>query len=182
MQIRPGIVPMDATAPRLQIKLHEIAAESIVPCGDRYLIEVVDFDEAFQLGQLLVLTKDMQINLKDPKADPMVEPRGVIGGVVLAVGNGHLLGIPDHAIVEYHQLGDDGEEPALIRPPANVPMFHSLGDLILVDHNAKGRNLKLRGREIRIVGQIDVLANLTLKNPALKFFRNESGVLEQSQK
>ena len=118
MQIRPGIVPMDATAPRLQIKLHELAAESIVPCGDRYLIEVVDFDEAFQLGQLLVLTKDTQINLKDPKADPMVEPRGVIGGVVLAVGNGHLLGIPDHAIVEYHQLGDDGEEPARQDPPA----------------------------------------------------------------
>jgi hypothetical protein len=43
---------------------------------------------------------------------------------------------------------------------ASVPMFYGEGDVLLIDHNAKGRALMIVGRECRIVNQIDVLARI----------------------
>ena len=39
-------------------------------------------------------------------------------------------------------------------------MFYSEGDVVLVDHTAKGRALQIVGRTCRIVNQIDVLARI----------------------
>lgn len=140
-----------ATAPRFELQIHEIAPEDVVPLGDRYVIEVITFDEKVELGSMLVVTQETTTHPSDPKADPTIERRGVIAGVIVRAGNGHLLGLPDPALVK----GD-----RVVRESADVPMFCEPGDVVLVDHSAKGRALKIVGREVRIVGQLDVLARL----------------------
>jgi hypothetical protein len=135
---------------RFQLKLHDIAPERFIPNGDRYVVEEIDIDEAIEFGQLLVLVQPKPKKEGDPQADPNVENRGVLAAVIVAVGNGHLLGLPDPGLM---RSSDDVE-----RFSADVPMFYKHGDVVLVDWNAKGRNLKIVGRECRIVGQIDVLA------------------------
>jgi len=124
---------------RYELKIHEVAPEDIEPLGDRYVVEVIDIDEKIELGQILVVTQQPKED-NSPMADPTVERRGVLAAVVVSVGNGHLLGIKDE-----------------------VPMFYSVGDCVLVDHNAKGRALKIVGRECRIVNQIDCLARLPMR-------------------
>lgn len=158
------------TAPsRFKLKIHDIAPEAIEPNGDRYVVEVIDLDETIQLGQMLVVTQDPTINEKDPMADPKVEKRGVLAAVIVDRGNGHLLGLPDPVIVD--GKGD------LQRPAANVPMFYQPGDVVFVDHNAKGRNVKIVGRECRIVGQIDILARVR----GVRLRRGEDGDWEREE-
>jgi hypothetical protein len=140
------------------LKLHEIAPEDIVPNGDRYLVEVIDIDEKVLLGQLLVVTQNEQLDARgNPLADPTVERRGVLAAVVISVGNGHLLGLPDIPMTS--KVGTPQEETENVW--ASVPMFYEPGDVVLIDHNAKGRALKIAGRELRIVNQIDILAQVS---------------------
>lgn len=156
-----------SSSPRFELKIHEIAPEDIIPNGDRYVVEVIDLDETVQLGQLLVVTQPSRQNPNDPLVDPTVENRGVLAAVVVSVGNGHLLGLPDPALAVLNRNGCESVE----RSKADVPMFYEPGDVVLVDHNAKGRALKIVGRECRIVNQIDVLAAL----PKVKLLRTERG-------
>jgi hypothetical protein len=170
----PRITPSAPSGSRYRLPLHTIAPEDITPNGDRYLIEIIDVEDTLQLGQLLIVTQDPNVNPMNPQADPTVEARGVLVGVVLTAGNGHLLGFPDPALVtpryeevihdfpkgsrdaiEHVQTGHDIE-----REWANVTMFYEPGDVVLVDRNARGRNLRVVNREIRIIGQIDVLAKI----------------------
>jgi hypothetical protein len=140
---------------RFSLKIHEVSPEDITPNGDRYVVEVIDIDEAVQLGQLLVITQQKPDKPGDPMADPTVENRGVLAAVVVSVGNGHLLGLPDH------KLKADGDE--VLTSPADVPMFYEPGQVVLVDYNARGRALKILNRECRIVNQIDVLGSLPVR-------------------
>lgn len=156
MAIRdPGepVVPIVRLAPstRYELRIHEVAPEDIEPNGDRYIIEQVNIGETVEFGQLLVVTQQMNVKPGDPMADPTIENRGVIAGVVIRAGNGHLLGLSDYP------LETDESAP---RQWACVPMFYAPGDLVLIDHNAKGRALKIVGRECRIVNQIDCLARV----------------------
>jgi co-chaperonin GroES (HSP10) len=133
---------------RFQLKLHDIDMERFTPSGDRYVIEILDVDESMEFGQLLVYVQPDPKKDGDPMADPTVENRGIMPGVIVAVGNGHLLGLPDIPVVI------DGK---VKREWASVPMFFKKGDVVLVDYNARGRNLKVAGRQFRTVNQIDIL-------------------------
>jgi len=173
-----------ATKPRVQLKIHEIKPEDIEPNGDRYCIEAIDFDETIELGSLLVITQPVpqkdeygrEIPDSHPQADPTIERRGVIAGIIITAGNGHLLGLPDPGVAVTKQ-GPHGAPMGdlLTRVPADVPMFFKPGDVVLIDHNAKGRALKIVGREYRIVGQIDILARVN----GIRVRRNDDGDWER---
>lgn len=149
----PKAISLKAVSSRnlFKLKIHNVKPEDINPNGDRYLVEEIDVDEYIERGGLLVITQQASQNLGDPQADPSIERRGVIVAVIIRAGNGHLLGLPDPAFA----LGDKVE-----REWADVPMFYEEGDVVFVDHTAKGRALKILGREVRLVNQIDVLAKL----------------------
>jgi hypothetical protein len=114
-------------------------------------VETNDVHEQVTFGRLLIVTQQPQINPRDPASDPSVETRGVVPAVVITAGNGHLLGIPDPWVACDDQL---------FHKSADVPMFYKPGDVVFLDHNARGRALRMFGREIRIVNQIDVLLKL----------------------
>jgi co-chaperonin GroES (HSP10) len=149
---------------RFELKVHTIDPEDITPLGDRYVVEVITMDEKVLLGSVLVVTQEPEGKAGDPMADPTIERRGVLAAVVIAKGNGHLLGLPD-------PKAWSESKGAWQKAAADVPMFYEPGDIIFVDHNAKGRALKIVGREIRIVNQIDILARLD----GVTLERTESG-------
>ena len=151
-----------------KLKIHDLKPEDLTPNGDRYVVEEIDVDEQIERGQLLVITQNAPRHPGDPNADPTIENRGVIVAVVIRAGNGHLLGLPDPRIAVKDAIGN-GERVA--RQPADVPMFFEEGDVVFVDHNAKGRALRILGREIRVINQIDCLAKLE----GVKLKRTENG-------
>ena len=155
-QIDPRmVIEANATTERFKLRMHDISPEQLIPNGDRYICEEIEMDDNFVMGQILVVTNTGQ-NAKpgDPLADPAVEKRGIIAAVVIGVGNGHLLGLPDLA-PDYNDI------QAGSRPWACVDMFYEPGTIVFIDHNAKGRAFKLPGRAIiRVCNQIDVLAHL----------------------
>ena len=138
------------------LELHEFEPAAMEPNGDRYVVETLFVDELVKFGSLLVHAVQPEIDPRDPKADPTVEKRGVLPAVILAVGNGHLLGLPDPRVVVRNISGNEEVE----RHPADVPMWYKPGDVVLVDMNSKGRALKLANREIRVIGQIDCLVKI----------------------
>jgi len=162
-----NVTPPPKQNERYELRIHEVEPGDIIPSGDRYVVEVIDIDEKIELGQILVMTQDPKIDPKDPKADPNIEVRGVLVGVIVSRGNGHLLGLPDPALVQRDLSGHD----TVVRAHADVPMFFAPGDVVFVDRNAKGRALKILGREIRIIAQIDVLASLR----GVRLVRGENG-------
>lgn len=156
MAIDPNKLPRIWAKP-FEVDIHEIAPENLTPIGDRYLVEELAVNEAVMFNDLLVIVEG-EIKPSDdprnPKANPMVEKRGVMPAVVVSVGNGHLLGLPDPPVV----VNDKVE-----RVPADVPIFLSPGDVILVDINNRGRALKIAGRTLRVVNQIDCLLKLEMR-------------------
>ena len=167
-----------ATPERYTLRIHDIDPTDIEPNGDRYVVEVIDIDEtALAFGRLLVMTQ--QVNQQGPQADPTIENRGVLAAVIVTAGNGHLLGLPDAAVALSPGTSASGRqhEDSIGRAPADVPMFYAPGDVVMVDHNAKGRALKILGREARIVGQIDILARIK----GLRLRRSEDGSWEREE-
>ena len=156
---------------RFKLKIHEISPDAIEPLGDRYVVEVIDIDERIELGQVLVVTPQAPERPGDPMADPLVERRGVLAAVIISEGNGHLLGLPDPALVMHDADGREMVE----RCEADVLMFFDKGDVVFVDHNAKGRALRIFGRECRIVNQIDILARIS----GVRLRRNDAGEWER---
>lgn len=170
---RSDLSILTSEKPRFKLRIHDITPERFIPNGDRYVIEIVDFDETILLGQVLVATQDPNIDPRDPKADPTIEQRGVIGGIVISAGNGHLLGIPDPRLVA--RINPMSDASTIVREAADVPMFYKPGDIVLVDRNAKGRNIKVLGREIRVINQMDVLCHIQ----GITCHRTEDGDWEQ---
>jgi hypothetical protein len=141
------------------LQLHEFEPAAMEPIGDRYVVETLFVDEMVQFGSLLVHAVQPNIDPRNPAADPTVEKRGVLPAVILACGNGHLLGLPDTRVAVRTISGKDEVE----RHPADVPVFMRPGDVVLVDMNSKGRALKLADREIRVINQIDCLVRLPVR-------------------
>lgn len=157
-----------------ELKIHELEPETLVPIGDRYVVEELQVDEAVKFGNLLVVTQGEPKPSDDPRnpmSNPQVERRGVMPAVVVSVGDGHLLGLPDPAVAVRHF--NDAE--TVERVPANVPMFLTPGDVVLVDVNNRGRALRIAGRTLRAVNQIDCLIklNVRLKRQDSRWVREE---------
>lgn len=153
---------------RFKLKMHDIAPEDLDPNGDRYIIEEIEMDDNFVMGSMLVVTNiNADPNAGTAQADPTIEKRGVIAGVVIGVGNGHLLGLPD--------LAPDYNDPAPgVRPWAAVDMFYQPGDVVFIDHNARGRAFKLPNRAtVRVCNQIDVLCQLKRKGEPVRLVRKD---------
>lgn len=142
-----------------KLQIHELEPTTIEPLGDRYVVEAIPVDEAVQFGQLLIVTEGTPRPGDDPRnpmANPQVEARGVLPAVIIATGNGHLLGLPDLKFA----INSVGKGESIAHEPADVPMFLTPGDVALVDINNRGRALRIAGRELRIVNQIDILARV----------------------
>lgn len=154
---------------------------SIMPNGDRYLVEILETDEVTTVKGLDGSEKQLYVGAKDEME------RGWVAAVVMGVGNGHRLEVPDHvAVLDNHmdhpriQPGEDihafkkrqdehklqaimngamfaTEEHVVVRPPASVPMFFGLGNVVALER-LTGRQFKLNtGRVYRIVSQVDIL-------------------------
>jgi len=165
-----GAQQQPRTPERFELKIHKVSPESIIPNGDRYVVEIIALNEEVEFGKILVVTQDPQMNPRDPMANPQIEQRGVLAAVIVTAGNGHLLGLPDPRVAVARQDPRASEE-VLVRVPADVPMFFAPGDVVFVDMNARGRALRIVGREIRIVNQIDVLARID----GVRLTRGENG-------
>lgn len=152
---------------RPKIAINELDAEDLEPTGDRYTVEVAEFDEQVVLGKIFISPKQPSIDPRDPLADPKAELRGVFGAIICGVGSGHLLGIPDILVVKNPQAAS----PEVTREWASVDMFHAVGDVVFVHATQRGAALHIIGRDLRIINQMDILANITHKRPDLKYVR-----------
>lgn len=144
-----------------KLKIHELDVEDFIPNGDRYVVEAIEIDENVEFGQLLVVT-NVPVEPKpgdQPWKKPSVEARGCFAAVICTVGDGHLLGYPDWP-QEVLNNAYGGEALSGFRDRATVPMFFKKGQIVLVDYNAKGRNLKILGKHYRVVNQIDILTSI----------------------
>jgi hypothetical protein len=140
---------------KFHLLLHDFDPTEMLPIGDRYIVETIPVEETVKFGSFVVVANvGGDTNPRDPSGNPAVERRGVLPAVIIAAGNGHLLGLPDHKIVV------DGK---IVREPADVPIFFTPGDVVLLDMNAKGRSLMIVDREIRVVNQMDCLVKLPLR-------------------
>ena len=159
----PIIRALGKTTKKFALHLHEFEPAAMEPLGDRYIIETLPVEETVKFGAVLVMaqtgTHGPDNDPRNPAASHAVEKRGVLPAVIIAVGNGHLLGLPDHAIPVRQMAGNDVVE----RYPADVPLFCEPGDVVLVDMNARGRALMIVDREIRVINQIDVLVRLPVR-------------------
>lgn len=148
---------------KFTLKIHELDPREMEPIGDRYIVETLEVDEDILFGSILVKTQGTANGPDDdprnPAAKHETEKRGVLPAVVCAIGDGHLLGIPDARLAVRNQHGYD----EVVRIPSDVPSFLKVGDVCLVDINARGRALRLAGREIRVVNQIDCLVRLKVR-------------------
>jgi hypothetical protein len=156
----PILRPRAHTVKQFKLHLHDFDPAAMVPIGDRYVVETIPVEDTVSFGSFLVMAgSGAEINPRDPSANPAVERRGVLPAVILAVGNGHLLGLPDPRIAVRTVSGRDEVE----RHAADVPMFCAVGDVVLLDVNSKGRALKIVDREVRICNAIDVLLKLPVR-------------------
>jgi co-chaperonin GroES (HSP10) len=141
------------------LELHEFEPAAMEPIGDRYVVETLFVEETVQFGSLLVYMPQEDIDPKNPGANPKMEKRGVLPAVIIAIGNGHLLGLPDPRLIKRDGAGMD----TVVRETADVPMFLKVGDVVLVDINYKGKALKIADREIRVLNQMDCLVKLPVR-------------------
>lgn len=155
----PILRPRTHTIKQFMLHLHDFDPAAMEPIGDRYVVETIPVEDTVSFGSFLVMAQGAELNPKDPMANPAVERRGVLPAVIIAKGNGHLLGLPDPRLVVTMPAGNHMVE----RHNADVPMFLEVGDVVLLDMNSKGRALKIVDREIRIVNQIDCLLKLPVR-------------------
>lgn len=142
-----------------ELDLHEFEPEDMEPIGDRYIVEELGVNEQVEFGSLTLLVQGEPGPNDDPRnpmSNPNVEKRGVMPAVVISKGNGHLLGFPDPRFVVKRAGGE-----YITRESADVPMWLERGDVVLIDINMKGRALRIAGRTLRTVNQMDVLVKLT---------------------
>jgi hypothetical protein len=147
---------------KFMLELHEFDPAEMEPIGDRYIVETIPVEETVSFFSFIVVaggTDPSTIDPRNPLANPNVERRGVVPAVIIANGNGHLLGLPDPRIA----LKMSGGQDVVERHPADVPMFLTPGDVCLIDFTSKGRALKIIDRDIRVINQIDVLVKLKVR-------------------
>lgn len=138
---------------------------TLIPHGDRLLVEVVAVDDSIPLpgGQTLLVERDEY-------------GRGWCAGVVVNVGSGHRLDVPDQAValntkvkvnedgtIERHPfvvLADTETDAAVAMVPSTVPMPFSRGMVVMCAKFA-GSDIKLQGKDYKIITQAHVIAVFT---------------------
>lgn len=164
------------------LKQQHLDPTAWTPVGDRYTIEEIEVDNSVELNGTRFLLPGQSEKDKGWKA-----------GVIVRVGNGHLLGVPDLAVSMTHKpqgQPDDNpsvekaralgaqfmtEDAIVVRPPAAVPMFFNVGDVVLVERWA-GREITLGTKKYWVVAQEHCL--LSLDTPRL--VRGENGEWSES--
>ena len=141
------------------LELHEFEPAAMEPIGDRYIVETLFVEETVQFGSLLVYTPQAEADPMNPMNNPKAEKRGVLPAVIIACGNGNLLGLPDTYTTVRQAAGHDEVE----RHAAEVPVEVRIGDVVLIDMNYKGKALKIADREIRVINQVDALVRLPVR-------------------
>lgn len=140
---------------------------TLIPHGDRLLVEVVDVDDSIPLAD----GKKLLVELG--------EERGWAAGVVVNVGSGHRMDVPDQAVRMKTKLerDDKGEvlidkihphlryadpdtDEAIAIVPSTVPMPFSRGMVVMCARYA-GSDIKLRGKPYKIITQAHVIAVFT---------------------
>ena len=182
----PLLTPKALPKP-FRLRIHDLLPSDIVPNGDRYIVETLDVDEdVLTCNGLLVPVQ--AVDPRNGQPSMITEYRGVAPAVVVMRGNGHLLGLSDHAVVMPEPTvltmneGESteafearkamakmdalnagcsyvGDHSIVVRPWASVPMFFDQGTIVFIDINAKGREFRLFGRAVRVVDQINILAH-----------------------
>jgi co-chaperonin GroES (HSP10) len=139
----------------------------LIPHGDRLLVEVVAVNETTDSGITLVRegNKGTEVDL------------GWCAGVVINVGNGHRLDVPDQAVaisteiktddkgapVDVHPflvLADTATNSAVAMVPSTVPMPFARGMVVMCAKYA-GSDIKLRGKQYKIITQAHVIGVFT---------------------
>jgi hypothetical protein len=138
----------------------------LIPHGDRLLVEVVAVDDSIPMadGKKLLIERDDF-------------DRGWAAGVVINVGNGHRLDVPDQAVALATEIDvDDKGNPVNVHPflriadpktrtavammPSTVPMPFARGMVVMCARYA-GSDIKLRGKDYKIITQAHVIAVFT---------------------
>lgn len=143
------------------VSFHDTDPLSVMPHGDRLLVEILFVDETTKSGIELV-----RQNEKDKEHD-----LGWSAGVVINVGSGHRLDTPDQAVViKTTEKGlndsiglvavDPDTGDGVIMAQSKVPMPFKRGMVVLLAKYA-GSELKLRDKTYRIITQAHVIAVLT---------------------
>jgi co-chaperonin GroES (HSP10) len=156
-------------------RYRELDPTRIQPIGDRYMVEILDTDEASPAGILLLERSE--------------QGRGWVIGVVFSSGNGHRLDTPDQVVVVPEPTPRKGETSAqgfftetetdedyygrlraqanysvpvvtptaiVTRVQSTVPMYCRPGEVIFVERHS-GREFNIGERTFRFVNQVDVL-------------------------
>jgi co-chaperonin GroES (HSP10) len=160
------------------IKQVDISPFFIQPHGDRLLVEAVELDNTIDANGHTLYTAPMNNRDRDGKLTEEWK-RGFCAGIVIHVGDGHVLTTPIATQAVTMKLGytkEDIEAGALstapglraydpqtgdgivaVDSPARVPMPWKRGDVVLIERLAK-REITLNGRVYAMVDQMDVLA------------------------
>lgn len=139
---------------------------TLIPHGDRLLVEVVAVDDSIPLqdGQKLMVELDEF-------------SRGWAAGVVINVGNGHRLDVADQAValativkqdengvpIDPHpflRIVDPETRTAVAMMPSTVPMPFARGMVVMCARKA-GSDIKLRGKDYKIITQAHVIGVFT---------------------
>lgn len=140
---------------------------TLIPHGDRLLLEVVAVDETTPSGIVVARTDDKS---KEHEL-------GWSAGVVINVGNGHRLDVADQAValativkqddqgnlVDVHpflRIADPETRTAVAMMPSTVPMPFVRGMVVMTARYA-GSDIKLRGKEYKIITQAHVIGVFT---------------------
>ena len=140
---------------------------TIIPHGDRLLVEVLAVNETTDSGIIVVRDE------KNKEHD-----LGWSAGVVISVGNGHRLDTPDQAVViqskmeqdgtdeagnakykahEYIRLADTETGSSVAMIPSTVPMPFARGMVVMCARYA-GSDIQLQGKPYKIITQAHVIA------------------------
>jgi co-chaperonin GroES (HSP10) len=111
---------------------------TIVPHGDRYLIELIDVERAYWITDGFGQRKRIQVE----GGESLEERNGYYFARIISKGNGHRLEVD-----------------------VMVPMPFDPGDVVMVE-KFSGREVEMGAKKYRILNQTDVLAHMPALRPA----------------
>jgi co-chaperonin GroES (HSP10) len=148
------------------VSVQDMDPLSIIPHGDRLLVEVLMESEDVEVNTVTGETKIIQVVRLDDKEKEYV--LGWSAGLVINVGSGHRLDESDQAIVMNCEPSsvetggmvkafDNETGDTLMMVPSTVPMPFERGQVVMCAKYS-GSDMTLRGKKHKIITQAHVLA------------------------